>query len=450
MPRWAPTGWAATLVLFMIGMFAAPAGAAVPGPRPEQWWFRVWAVQDKVWPISQGMGVTVAVLDTGVEARIPDLAGAVLPGTDGAGGDARTDVDADIPPGHGTAMAGLIASRGRGTGFVGVAPQAKILPVVAKSNDQLVAGIRFAVDHGAKVISISQAQSAPCPDEMQEAIGYAIQHEVVVVAGAGNSGDIGNPSYNPANCVGVLAVGGVDANLRPYARTQRQAYVTVAAPATRVGGVLRDGLYHTSDGGTSAATALTAAAVALVRSQFPDLSAREAVQRIIASTRDAGPKGKDNQTGYGAVRPYQALTMQVAKDAPNPVFAAYDEWTTARQKKAAEARNQAAAAAKKDKTSRTLLLLGIVAAVVLVVASVLGMVSIVMLPRSRKRRAMGERPAPARPGQWSQIEPPQYRPVTAPPGSQPAPHSQPPFETGPGGLPRPQGPQFPWNRGQER
>jgi type VII secretion-associated serine protease mycosin len=433
------TGSAAVVTLLMVLLFAAPAGAVVPGPRPEQWWFRVWAVQDKVWPISQGKGVTVAVLDTGVEARIPDLAGAVLPGTDGAGGDGRTDVDTDVPPGHGTAMAGLIASRGRGTGFVGVAPQAKILPVVAHDSDLLVAGIRFAVDHGAKVISISQAVAGPCPDEMQEAVGYAIQHEVVVVAGAGNSGDIGNPSYNPANCVGVLAVGGVDANLRPYAQTQRQPYVTVAAPATGVGGVLRDGLYHTADGGTSAATALTAAAVALVRSHFPDLSAREVVQRIIASTRDAGPKGKDDQTGYGAVRPYQALTMQVAKDSPNPVFAAYDEWTTARQKKAAEARNQAAAVAKNDRTYHTLLLAGIAVAVVLVLAILFGVILTVMLSRTRKRRAVGATPVPAHPGQGRYTQAPPYGTVAVPSGSQPAPDPEPPFGTTPTASPRQQG-----------
>ncbi len=125
----------ATLALLMVAAVATPGLAAVPGPRREQWWFTAWAVQNKVWPITQGHGVTVAVIDTGVEARIPDLAGVVLPGTNlDGGGDGRTDVDTDTPPGHGTGMAGLIASQGRGTGFVGVAPKAKILPTVTRSN----------------------------------------------------------------------------------------------------------------------------------------------------------------------------------------------------------------------------------------------------------------------------------------------------------------------------
>jgi type VII secretion-associated serine protease mycosin len=324
-----------TLALLMVAAVATPGLAAVPGPRREQWWFTAWAIQNKVWPITQGQGVTVAVLDSGVEARLPDLSGVVLPGRDfeGGAGDGRTDVDDDNPPGHGTAMAALIASQGRGTGFVGVAPEAKILPIVAKADDALIQGIRYAVDHGAKVINISQAQAAPCPDEMQEAVGYAIQRDVVVVAGAGNTGDAGNPSYNPANCAGVLAVGGLDLQLSPFAKSQRQPYVSVSAPATGVGGVLKDGQFHTSEGGTSSASALTSGAVALVRSKYPDLSARDVVKRIMASLRDAGPAGRDDLTGYGAVRPYQALTIgRVPANTPNPVFAAYDKWAAANGK----------------------------------------------------------------------------------------------------------------------
>ncbi|HZB31037.1 MAG TPA: S8 family serine peptidase [Streptosporangiaceae bacterium] len=417
---------AATLALLMAAAVATPGLAAVPGPRREQWWFTAWALQNKVWPITQGQGVTVAVIDTGVEARLPDLTGVVLPGTnfDGGGGDGRTDLDTETPPGHGTAMAALIASQGRGTGFVGVAPEAKILPIVANSSDTLVPGIRYAVDHGAKVISISQVQSARCPEEMQEAVGYAIQRDVVVVAGAGNTGDVGNPSYNPANCAGVLAVGGLDLQLRPFAKTQRQSYVAVSAPATGVGGVLKDGQFHTSEGGTSSATALTAGAVALVRSKYPDLSARDVVKRIMASLRDAGPPGRDDLTGYGAVRPYQALTIgRIPANTPNPVFDAYEKWAAANGKKPggdAQAQQNEAGDSPNNATEMALQL-GIGTAVTLL------LVFLLMLFLRRRRRPV---PASGYPGSG---QPQPYGGPQQPYGGAQQPYGQPGPPSGFGG-----------------
>src|SRR5262245_36574429 len=133
MRRWSRAVFGATLALFMVTVTAAPGMAAAPHPLPQEWWFTTWGVQDRLWPVTQGRGVTVAVLDTGVQATVPDLSGAVLPGTDidSGGGDGRTDTEPGAVSGHGTGMASLIAAQGNGTGFVGVAPQAKILPVVA-------------------------------------------------------------------------------------------------------------------------------------------------------------------------------------------------------------------------------------------------------------------------------------------------------------------------------
>jgi type VII secretion-associated serine protease mycosin len=426
-----------TLALLMVAAVATPGLAAVPGPRREQWWFTAWAIQNKVWPITQGQGVTVAVVDSGVEARLPDLTGVVLPGRDfeSGGGDGRTDVDDDNPPGHGTAMSALIASQGRGTGFVGVAPKAKILPIVAKADDALAQGIRYAADHGAKVINISQAQPAPCPDAMQASIGYAIQRDVVVVAGAGNAGDEGNPSYNPANCAGVLAVGGLDLRLRPFAKTERQPYVAVSAPATGVGGVLKDGQFHTSDGGTSSASALTAGAVALVRSKYPDLSARDVVKRIMASLRDAGPSGRDDLTGYGAVRPYQALTIgRVPANTPNPVFAAYDKWATANGEKPGGAQAQQKEAGDPGNNATGMALqLGIGTAVTLLLV-----VLLLLFLRSRNRRD----PVPAS-GYPGPGQPQPYGGQQQPYGGGQQPYGQPGPPSGFGGAPGPQPQQQP-------
>ncbi|MFG1711179.1 S8 family serine peptidase [Nonomuraea sp. M3C6] len=451
MRRLTRTAIATALALFLVGATAAGSGAAVPGPRAEQWWFTAWAVQNKVWPITQGQGITVAVIDTGVEASIPDLTGVVLPGTnlDSGSGDGRTDVDTDAPPGHGTAMAGLIASQGRGTGFVGVAPKAKILPIVANHVSDMAPAIRYAADHRAKVVNISQVAPQACPEDIQEAVSYAIQHDVVIVAGAGNQGDSLNFSNTPANCAGVFAIGGLDARLRPYVRTQRQPYVAAAAPATGVGGVLRDGKYHTSEGGTSSATALTSAVVALVRSKFPNLSARDVVQRIMAGLRDAGPNGRDDQTGYGAVRPNQALTTaEVPRDTPNPVFAAYDKWVAANGKKVGSgaplAQHKPPAQHKKSEVGGLLAFAGLVIAVLLLA----GLLLMFLMSRNKRAAAAGlmpgypghGQPRPyGRPGQPPQQDVPPVPPRSGRPGF--GPRQNPPV--GPGSPPAPYGQQDP-------
>jgi subtilisin family serine protease len=330
---------------------AAAAGAAAAlrdhGSKPleQQWWFDSWEVVTRDWPISQGAGITVAVLDTGVQADLPDLAGAVLSGTDLAGGDGRTDVDAAIVPGHGTSMAALIVAQGTHTRFLGVAPEAKVLPVVVNTGhsdpvSEESDGIRYAVDHHAAVINISQGSPAKCPDTVQKAVSYAIAHDVVVVAGAGN-GDFGGGTSFPANCAGVLAVGAVtvaDGQFIAAPNTQHQPYVAVGAPGgVGAPGLLRDGQIHTSSSAsTSTASALTSGVAALLRAQHPDMPAREVVQRIIASCLDVAPAGKDLDTGYGLIRPNHALQDDVAKDSPNPVFDAYDAWA-AKQRTSTEA-----------------------------------------------------------------------------------------------------------------
>ncbi len=266
-------------VVTAVGLALLPAVSAGAAsrlqPRPDEWWFSTWKIQQRVWPLSEGSGATVAVLDTGVQAGVPDLAGAVLPGGNvaGGGGDGRTDVDTQTD-GHGTAMSVLIAGRGGGTGMVGIAPRARILPVVVNHNGSagltISAGIRFAVDHGAKVISISQGvPGAPgpiCDVGVQQAVAYAVEHDVVVVASAGDTGNTASdyPQW-PASCAGVLAVGGIEPDGSPWSGTQRQPYVDVAGPGDRVGWSGKDGKYIADSYGTSGAAALVSAALALVR-----------------------------------------------------------------------------------------------------------------------------------------------------------------------------------------
>ncbi|TDB83724.1 peptidase S8 [Actinomadura sp. KC216] len=320
------------LAMLVFGAVAWPgAAAAAPNPLPQEWWFKSWGVQSHLWPITKGNGVTVAVIDTGVQANLPELQGVVLPGmnAEGGAGDGREDLDRfSSSPGHGTAMTSLIAAQGRGTGMLGVAPEVKILPVVAQSNPAYTKGIRFAADKGAQVINLSQAVAGPCPRDLQESIAYALGKDVVIVAGAGNDGDGANSSSSPANCKGVLSVGAVDLKFNPWEKTQRQPYVTVAAPGEDIPVIFKDGRIHTGSG-TSAATALTSGAIALIRAKHPDMKNREVVRQLIASARDIHEKGRDNETGFGIIRPYRPLAGQAPKGTANPVFDEFDSWMKA-------------------------------------------------------------------------------------------------------------------------
>lgn len=326
-------------LIFSTGI--SPANATVdrlPKPNAYEWWFTTWELTTKVWPVSTGRGEIVAVLDAGVNASIPDLAGVVLPGGDTTGGhsDGRHDADA-TDGGHGTAMATLIAGQGRNASMDGIAPDAKILPVKVMNNDKYASinvqsAIAYAVKHDARVISMSFEARAlnthQCDSSTQEAVDNALRHDVVLVASAGNQEGGLNVPVQPASCPGVLAVGAVDYKFRPWDRTQRQPYVSVAAPGVDTVVVGRDGRLNATRG-TSVSAALTAGTVALVRAKFPKMPARQVVQRIIASCRDTGRPGRDDQTGYGLVRPMHALNDTVPANAPNPVYAAWDKYRSA-------------------------------------------------------------------------------------------------------------------------
>ena len=206
---------------------------------------------DRVWPVTRGRDVVVAVVDSGVSEAHPALAGRVLRGFDHLvpGGVGKCDEF-----GHGTLIAGIIAGNvvERST-FHGMAPDAKILPVRVIRNDQKVEGdqysdniangIRWAVDHGADVINLSVTTKPTA--KLAKAIKYAFDHDVVIVAAARNKQDLeeGRPpdlpklDGYPAAYEGVIAVAAVDHWGQYYGRySVKRLYIDLAAPGDSIAG----------------------------------------------------------------------------------------------------------------------------------------------------------------------------------------------------------------------
>ncbi|WP_410814670.1 type VII secretion-associated serine protease mycosin [Micromonospora sp. 067-2] len=313
------------------GQIAAVPVAFAPGDtvarsdeaRDEQWQLDELRAET-AWRTSTGRGVTVAVVDSGVDANHPDLTGQVLPGLDLVDPDGGSGPD---PVGHGTTVAGLIAGRRDDKrGVVGLAPDARILPVRVlddenRYDDALIVarGVRWAVDHGARVINLSLGGSGDSP-ALAAALDYAFARDVVVVACTGNLATSSSSKvWYPAREPGVIAVAGLERssdNLWSGSITGRAT--VLAAPATGlVGAKPPTGYWRVQ--GTSFAAPLVTATAALVRSRYPTMPAGEVVNRLLATARDLGPTGRDDRFGYGMVDPVAALTAQVTPVTVNPL-----------------------------------------------------------------------------------------------------------------------------------
>jgi subtilisin family serine protease len=316
---------------------AGPPAQAAPGPpTAPEYWFDTWHISDLWQRGVQGQGVTIAEIDTGVNARLPALAGKVLPGKDfGRPGDGRVDRDVNSF-GHGTAMASIMVGGEGLLGITGLAPRAKLLPVAvpisgttdASPFDHLAEAIRWGVDHGAKVISMSlggarnpSTDKQPCPSAEQSAIYYALQRGAVVLAAAGNNGLSTSPVEEPGVCLGVVAVGAVDRNGAVASFSSRHRYLTLGAPGVDIASLSRVAGSAFAGNGTSQATAIASAAVALVWSKYPTLTGRQVVARVLA-TLDRRRAHRDPGIGFGVLNAYRAVTAAVPADAANPVYAA--------------------------------------------------------------------------------------------------------------------------------
>ena len=325
----------ATALTAALALVGAPSAGALP---PGAYWYTQLDL-NKAWAISKGAGVTVAVIDSGVQASLGDLRGQVLPGLDLSGSNPGAQTDhpekGTAKFGHGTNMAVLIAGTGQGAGMVGVAPQAKILPVDATdvstgslSNDY-VQGVRWAVDHGAKVINLSLGDVRSCSSADAAAIAYAYHHDVIVVASAG---DNPGPVSAPAVCPGAIAIGGIDAANKSWTDTPSGAEVDFVGPAFNLVDEELDGTLNgpfPDNAGTSASAAIVSGTFALLRSKFPHETARQIVTRALYNVHNglgAGHQGQrvNDKLGYGEILPYFALTEAPPAGARNPIYDRFD------------------------------------------------------------------------------------------------------------------------------
>ncbi|MEU6221434.1 type VII secretion-associated serine protease mycosin [Streptomyces sp. NPDC047022] len=322
----ARTTGARLLTVLLAGSLALlPSTAAhADGIRAQEWAVDALHTQ-QVWQTTKGKGITVAVLDTGVDGTHPDLAGNVLPGQDLVGFGARRG---ERPwARHGTAMAGIIAGHGHGTGdsdgVIGVAPEAKILPVrvILEDTDPartqarttrgnaLAEGIRWAADHGADVINLSLGDdsSSAHPEAAEDnAVQYALKKNVVVVASAGNGGEKGDHVSYPAAYPGVIAATAVDRYGTRASFSTRRWYATVSAPGVDVVIADPDRKYY-EGWGTSAASAFVSGAVALIKAAHPGLTPAQIKQLLEKTARNAPTGGRDDSRGFGFIDPAAAI-----------------------------------------------------------------------------------------------------------------------------------------------
>ncbi|HJY66047.1 MAG TPA: S8 family serine peptidase, partial [Streptosporangiaceae bacterium] len=340
------TGLAAVLtVLGVMGFAPAIATAAAPAghgntARDQEWWLAGLHVT-QAWQKTEGSGITVAILGTGVDASYPGLAGSVITGPDYTGS-GRT-------PGspywgvEGTAVAGIIASHERGWGLVGVAPAAKILSVrvTLEFNDPLASdqaisrrlpqaianGIRYAADHGARIIDLpldpgtlgltskgDPAAAGGSPAE-QAAVGYALSKGVVLVAPAGDDGQGPGLVNYPAAYSGVIAVGAIGRTGQLASFSSRRSYTWLTAPGVSLVTATPPAGYGTLSS-TSTASGIVAGLAALVLSRFPHLTVTQVTQALTESTVGASgtglpplPARSAAGAGYGTVDAIRAVDM---------------------------------------------------------------------------------------------------------------------------------------------
>lgn len=251
----------------------------------------------------------IAVVDTGVDYTLADLAGKV-----------RTDIGLDLvnedkdpidDNDHGTHVAGVIAAKSNnGYSMAGIHPYSRILPIKVLDEDgsgygsDIALGIKYAVDNGAKVINLSLGTDSMDP-VIEDVLKYAAKKQVTVVAASGNDGE--NRLSYPASSKYVIAVGATNSQDQPTSFSNFGEGLDVVAPGEKIASLVINGNVQYADG-TSMATPHAAAVVGLLYSKKPSITLAEVMKVLQESSKDLGDKGYDEEFGWGRLDAYKAIT----------------------------------------------------------------------------------------------------------------------------------------------
>lgn len=263
----------------------------------------------EVWRITQGEGVKVAILDTGVDTDHPDLKDAIVDMADFTG-DGIEDYN-----GHGTHCAGIVGARLNGIGFVGVAPKSELM--IGKvlnnkgrgANAWITEGVYWAVENGAHILSLSLGGGESDPD-LYDAIQYALFNGVFIFCAAGNDGSLATNSIGyPARLGGVLTIASHDRNGNPSGFSSRGGEIDVMAPGSDIWSTYKNGGYRKLSG-TSMATPFVAGLAALITSKHMNSASNGTPLRNNEDMKNhllwmaTHPGHHDNATGYGPLQPF--------------------------------------------------------------------------------------------------------------------------------------------------
>lgn len=300
--------------ILLFSLLVAPTATA--DSREQQWYLDAMQT-DAIWKVSKGKGMTVAVLDAGVDSSLPELRGQVLKGKNLHKPKESPHMDNH---GHGTSMAALIAGTGASEGIQGLAPEAKILPITISDwefrvgmEKNLPEAINYAVDNGANIINLSFGVNLRenIPPGTQEAINRAYKKGTLIFAGSGNNGAESNARSYPAALPGVIAVGATNKQAKPAKFSSHGQHLALSAPGTEM--TMRCDKNTTtclSDGGTSAAAALTSASAALIWAKHPTWTNNQVLRTMVETAGRKGAKKDDppsTDVGFGEVRPRMVL-----------------------------------------------------------------------------------------------------------------------------------------------
>nr|WP_249779628.1 S8 family serine peptidase [Bradyrhizobium sediminis] len=299
--------------------------------------------------LASGANVTIAVIDSGIDERHPELMNAVADNFDALG-------SKEGPHVHGTGIAGAIVSHAR---LMGSAPQARILGIrafgVAQNGAEsttfvILKALNYAALHGAQIINMSFA--GPKDPLIERGINATAARDIVMVAASGNAGPKSPPLFPAANG-NVIAVSATDAQDKLFAASNRGGHIAVAAPGVDIFLPAPDEKYQMSSG-TSFSAAYVSGLVALMLERNPALKPGEVRAILIGTARDIGSPGRDDQFGAGEADAFAAVSaagaapaVPVAAASPPP---ATEKVSDPQQVPATRALNQPAAAMASEKS----------------------------------------------------------------------------------------------------